>query len=93
LVVSSKLGEVGFAVVILGLIVGALIAYKGYLRLNQGVFVLTIKTKGKEGESLYVSAEKVLNNPFKGLFAGKVRVKINNEVSEEIVETLGALVM
>ncbi|MBQ8308456.1 MAG: hypothetical protein IJX96_01345 [Clostridia bacterium] len=77
------------ASIILSWLVGAYLIYLGYVRWDQGVFVLTITTKGKEGSPMVMGAMKI----FKSFFKGKVKIKVNNAEAEDIVETLGALIV
>ena len=81
-----------FGTIILWL-VGAYVIYLGYIRWNQGRFVLKITTKGLEGSPMVMGAMSIFKHIFKGIFKGKVKIKVNNTNAEEIVETLGSLII
>jgi hypothetical protein len=58
--------------------------------LNQGSFQLEITTYGVEGSSLDISASKVL---FRKKNCGRLSVSINREAAQEIVDTIGAIII
>lgn len=73
----------------------AFFIYLGIMRLKQGRFSLTFSYQ-KGGEFLSVGAMRMMKSPlpiFKGLFGKKLKVNVNNEAAEEILETIGALVI
>ncbi|MBQ2892311.1 MAG: hypothetical protein IJE45_05405 [Bacilli bacterium] len=89
-----------YVMIVLGIplclvIVGIFLIIAGLNRLKAGVFELELTTSGCEGESLsvgYVSPLKTLFSRKKGKKAPKVKIRINNDVCREIVETIGAVI-
>ncbi len=73
---------------IVAIVLGAVVAWLGYTRLNQGAFSLTITTCGIEGESMAVSASRMLGKRQ----APVMKVKIHNDIAREIVEEIGAII-
>jgi hypothetical protein len=71
-------------------IVGIPLLIKGIRSLNQGSFQLEITTYGVEGSSLDISASKVL---FRKKNRGRLSVSINREAAQEIVDTIGAIII
>ena len=61
----------------------------GVLKLNQGSITLSIITDGPKTVSLSFGLAKM----FRRFSSGTLRVKINNKVAEEIVETIGSLLL
>lgn len=73
---------------LVAIVLGIALALWGYNRLNQGAFSLTITTCGIEGESMAVSASRMLGKRQ----APVMRVKIHNDIAREIVEEIGAII-
>jgi uncharacterized membrane protein len=73
---------------VVALVLGAVVVWLGYTRLNQGAFSLTITTCGIEGESMAVSASRMLGKRQ----APVMKVKIHNDIAREIVEEIGAII-
>ena len=61
----------------------------GIRLLNQGAFSLEISTIGLEGDPLNAGFVKWFKKPGKG---GKVKIKINNYVIDDLIENLGAII-
>ncbi len=76
---------------LIGLLLGGFLIYLGYIRLGEGMFTLTISTKGKEGQPMQMGAIKFVKSLFN--FKGKVKIKINNHAAEDIIETIGSLIV
>lgn len=75
----------------IGLLLGGFLIYLGYIRLGEGMFTLTISTKEKEGQPMQMGAIKFVKSLFN--FKGKVKIKINNHAAEDIIETIGSLIV
>ena len=90
---GKELGELAWLVTILYIIIAAFFIYIGVIRLKQGKFSLTI-TYQKGGDFISVGAMRMFKSPtlFKGLFGKKLKVSVNNQAADEILETIGALV-
>lgn len=72
-------------------ILGALFIYIGYNMLNQGLFTLIITTSGCEGTPLTAGFARIVSAKAPRL--GKVKIKINNYVIDDIVDNLGAIIV
>jgi len=77
--------------VLAGCLVGIIFLVMGIRRLKQGAFVLTIETCGYSG-TLKLGAIHMFESIFESVFSKRVKVDVNNEVAEEIVEVLGSLI-
>lgn len=74
-------------------LVGIFLFYLAYLRLCQGTFSLIITTKDVESTPILLGSARYFRRPsLKGSLVGKRKVRLNNAVSEEIVETLGSII-
>lgn len=90
LMVSDELdGSLGLILGGVLFLIGFILFIVGVFKLNQGDLSLIITTKGVEGESLTLGISNLRRKRLKG---GKVKVAINNEVAQDIVETLGATI-
>ena len=74
---------------VVGVVLGLIMMIAGIKRLNQGQFSLVITTVGVEGESLTAGLVKWYKKVGRG---GKMKVKINNAVVEDLIASLGAIV-
>ncbi|MBO5851859.1 MAG: hypothetical protein J6R29_05965 [Clostridia bacterium] len=87
---------IGFGIPLCLVIVGIFMIMAGLERLKAGEFELCIATEGLEGEPLevgYTSGLKSLFNRRKARKAPKVKVRINNAICHEIVETIGSIII
>ena len=71
-------------------LIGIPLLLSGIRSLNQGSFTIEITTYGQEGSSMDLSASKMLSNKKN---RGRLKVSINREVVQEIVDTIGAIVL
>lgn len=85
---------IGFGIPLCLVIVGIFMIVAGVRRLKSGVFELELTTEGLEGEALNIGYVSPLKFFFKRKKkkAPKIKVRINNEVCHEIVETIGAII-
>lgn len=83
---DALLGMVGLAIIVIGVV----LIIRGIKRLNQGIFTMVITTFGREGEALEIGAARLFKKLAKG---GKLKVQINNDIIDEIVDTLGAIII
>ncbi len=72
------------------IIVGIPLLVKGLRLLSQGGFVLEITTKGQEGSTMLIGASNIVK-PIKR--KGKLKVKIDKNEINDIIETLGAIII
>lgn len=68
----------------------AILLLIGIMNLHQGVFTLTLMTEGTQSFLLGLGAMRLVRKSKK---KGATKVKVNNEVADEIMETLGALIV
>lgn len=66
------------------------LANKSKLKVN---FSLVLTTYGQEGESMRVGMIASLRRLFKNAMEGMVKIKVSDTVTEEIIETIGALIV
>lgn len=86
---------IGFGIPLCIVIIGIFMILAGKERLKAGQFELCLTTEGLEGESLevgYTSPLKSIFNRKKSKKAPKIKVKIDNAICHEIVETIGAII-
>jgi hypothetical protein len=70
-------------------LIGIILLAVGIKQLNQGVFFLVITTIGVEGQPLEAGFVKWFKKAGKG---GKIKIKINNFVIADMIESLGAII-
>ena len=70
--------------------VGALLFIIGVLGLGHGAFTLEIATKGLEGSSLYVGTSSLGSRKKR---VKKVKMKVDLKVVDDIMDTLGAILI
>lgn len=73
-------------------VVGIILLVKGIKNLNQGIFTLVLTTAGVQSELMSLGFFKVFRNG-KRVKSETVKVKIDNTVAQEIVETIGAIIL
>ncbi|MBQ7369877.1 MAG: hypothetical protein IJW58_02760 [Clostridia bacterium] len=73
-------------------VVGIILLVKGIKNLNQGIFTLVLTTAGVQSELMSLGFFKVFRNG-KKVKSETVKVKIDNTVAQEIVETIGAVIL
>ena len=84
-------GENGTSVIMLSsLILGAILIVIGILGLGHGAFTLEITTSGLEGSSLYIGTSNIVTKRKK---QKKVKIKIDLKVVDDIMDTLGAILL
>ena len=87
--ISIKIPVIGYIIMAIALIFGGYLAIKGLILLNQGEFMAKVTSVELEGESLTLSASRLLA---KKKPAAAMKIKLNNDVAREIVEELGAII-
>ena len=73
-------------------VVGIILLVKGIKNLNQGICTLVLTTAGVQSELMSLGFFKVFRNG-KRVKSETVKVKIDNTVAQEIVETIGAIIL
>ena len=71
-------------------LIGIPLLLKGIRSLNQGSFMIEITTYGAEGSSMDLSASKTV---MKRKNRGRLKVSIDRNAVQEIVDTIGALII
>ena len=71
-------------------LIGIPLLLDGIKSLNQGSFTIEITTYGQEGSSMDLSASKMLTRKKN---RGTLKVSINREVVQEIVDSIGAIII
>ena len=89
IVLGLKIPFIGYIIMAIALIFGGYLAIKGLILLNQGEFMAKVTSVELEGESLTLSASRLLA---KKKPAAAMKIKLNNDVAREIVEELGAII-
>ena len=69
---------------------GVILIIAGILGLGHGAFTLEISTKGLEGEPLFISTS---NLSVKKKRTKKVKIKVDLKVVDDIMDTLGAILL
>lgn len=69
---------------------GAVLIVIGILGLGHGAFTLEITTSGLEGSSLYVGTSNIVTKKRK---QKKVKIKVDLKVVDDIMDTLGAILL
>ena len=89
---SGNLEENAAGTIILvgGIILGIVLVVLGILALGHGAFTLEIATKGTEGTPLYVGSSGIVPKSRK---QKKVKIKVDLKVVDDIMDTLGAILL
>lgn len=90
--IPSEGNPTGIVFMIIFAIVGLILIVKGIKNLNQGVFTLVLTTAGVQSELMSLGFFRVFRNG-KKVKTETVKVKIDNTVAKEIVETIGAIIL
>lgn len=90
IVVGFVVGEGKMAITLPVALVGVILVIIGIVLLKQGAFTLVVTTAGTESSGIAVGAVKWFG---KGKKHGRVKIKVDNKVADEIIETLGAIVI